>query len=247
LHLPSKIRSKQIVTALLFIVLLAVPFRGAVENVLIAFSRYSLVFPQHYLQRIKKLEAQNLLLQLKVKNIEHLVEENKELTKALELKSRMGSDIAVGEIVSFQPSAWRRVVVISGGKDVGISENDFAVDDQGYLVGRIIEVGRQYSRLMLVNDPDFRAAVFVGKEGEDGGAVLGMLRGSLDGVKVLYVENNEKVRAGDNIWLKSPGFIAPVYAGEVKIVKSDPSSLFLQIDVSLFADRPFLHRVFVLK
>jgi rod shape-determining protein MreC len=192
-------------------------------------------------EKIKKIEEKNLTLMLKVKELDNLKKENERLRKALLFRDKKKLNIMGVDIVSFDPSSWRRIVLINAGEDKDIKEGAFVIDEEGYLVGKIVEVKATYSRLMLINDPDFSLSVFVGEN------VRGLLKGGLGEIKVLYIEVGEKIKTDDKVWAKPPSLNIPLYIGKVKSITVDRNSLFLNVSVRLFSDRPLVHRMFVIK
>ncbi|MDD5194930.1 MAG: rod shape-determining protein MreC [Candidatus Omnitrophica bacterium] len=240
MHLPSKIKSKYLITAALFLFVLILPVKNFTENLFISFSRRLLLSPRNYLSKINQLQRKNLEYSLSLNKFQGLQKENASLRKALEFKKEKNVNLVGADIIAFDPSSWRRVVVLNAGSSSGISEGAYAINDDGYLIGRVTQVKRDFCRLILLNDPDFSSSVFVG------GKSFGLLRGGLDGVKVLYVENEENVRLGDTVWIKQAPFNFPLYIGKVKRLKTDPDSLFLELDVKLLSDGAMPHTIFIL-
>jgi rod shape-determining protein MreC len=188
-----------------------------------------------------ELEKRNLALTLKVRELQYLKPENERLRKALAFKEEKKTDLIGTEIVSLDPSTWRRIVVINAGKDKGINSGSYAIDEHGWLVGKIIEIGNTRSRLILIDDPNFSLPVFVGENS------FGLLKGSLGGVKILYIENAEQIKAKDKVWLKISSLASPIYIGEIKKVIHDKDSLFLDVEAKIFSQNPFVHKIFIIK
>ena len=94
---------------------------------------------------------------------------------------------------------------------------------------------------MLIDDTDFNLPVFVGKSS------CGLLKGSLGGIKILYIENSENIQNHDKVWIKDPSFTFTLYIGEVRQVHKDPDSLFCDVDVRLLSENPLLHKLFIVE
>ena len=241
MYLPSKLKSRYITIFAVFVFLLVFPFQNAVKYVFLFFSRQLLVSPQKISQKITGLEEKNLALNLELKKYTSLKQENSELRKALNFQKEKTVDLIGAEVISFDPSNWKRVVIINAGENHGIKKGLYAVDNKGYLIGKIAQVNDAHSRLILISDPDFTLPVFVGEK------CFGLLKGGLGGIKILYIENAGELKINDKVWCKAPNLTSPIYIGEVKRIKEDRNSLFWDVKVDLFSKSTVLHRVFVIK
>lgn len=240
-YLPSKIRPKHIQLAVLIIILLVVPFRSLLRIAFIQLARKARIESFDSASKNTKLKQELLTLSLKLKSFKNLRRENSRLSAALKLKTATKINIFPVDIISFDPSSWRRIITVTGGNINGIEKGMFVVDENGLLVGKIIESKENYSHLILINDPDFNLPVFVGD------TAFGLLQGNIDGIKVFYVEEGERVKAKDAVWVKIPALKFPMNIGEVKSVKKDANSLFYNIEVKPFSRHPLLHKLFVVK
>ena len=66
-------------------------------------------------------------------------------------KGRCPKTVAA-EVIGRQTSQSERVVTLDTGSDRGISVGDVVLADGGALVGRVVEVGPNFSRVLLVSD-----------------------------------------------------------------------------------------------
>ncbi|MDD5584976.1 MAG: rod shape-determining protein MreC [Candidatus Omnitrophica bacterium] len=241
MYLPSKIKSKYLIFSACALIVLILPLKIFLENFFLSFSRRLLLSPHQYVLKVQELEKRTLVYSLRIRQLEHLQTENERLRKILGFKKEKKINLIGADIIAFDPSSWRRVIFINVGKTSGVSEGSYAVNEEGYLVGRIAEVRDAYSRLILLNDPDFSVSAFVG-EGS-----YGLLRGGLEGIRVLYIDDSEAVRIGDKVWMKMPSSNFPLYIGEVKRLIQNAESLFLEVDVKLFSDGTIPNKIFILK
>ncbi|MBD3245925.1 MAG: hypothetical protein GF333_02840 [Candidatus Omnitrophica bacterium] len=241
MYRPSKLTSKTIGLIVLLAFFLLVPFKEAIQDIFVFFSKQIVVSPQGYRRKLREKEKENLLLSLKVRELAYLKEENQKLRQALEFKRHKDIQLVEAEIVYFDPSTWRRLVTINAGKDKKIKEGAFVIDAQGWIIGKIVHVKETHSNLMLVDDPDFTLPVFVGENS------FGLLQGSLEGAQVRYIEKEEAVEPRQKIWIQIPEFNAPLYIGEVSYAHKDPNSLFWDIRIHIYSANPFLHTIFVIQ
>ncbi|UCG35324.1 MAG: rod shape-determining protein MreC [Candidatus Omnitrophota bacterium] len=241
MYLPSKIRFKHASVLALFIFLLLLPFKDLIGNVFIFFSRQFLVIPRKISQKTETLKKKNLELILQLRAFKNLKEENERLRTALQFREERGADFIAAQVISFDPSSWRRIVAINVGTKQKIQPGLLAVDEEGYLVGKVIEAEAHYARVILIDDPDFSLPVFVGEDS------FGLLKGTLKGARILYIENEELIKPNDEIWLRTPYSYSVIYAGQVKQVKRGKHSLFWEVQAKLFAKRPFLHTIYIVR
>lgn len=221
--------------------LLLLPFRSFITNLLIAFSSQRLTLTQNSSKIIQDLEKKNLILSLALKKSQTIAEENEKLRKALAFKEDKKIDIIGVEIASFDPSIWRRLAIVNAGRDKGLKEGMFAVDSEGFLVGRLVDVKNNFSRLMLVEDPEFSLAVYIGK------GALGLLSGGFDSVKIQYIDITDNVNLNDIVWLKVPLISHPIYVGRVRKINENKNGLFLNVEVKPFSQNPLLKKIFIMK
>lgn len=206
-----------------------------------SFSSQRLLPAQNSSKIIEELNKKNLILSLAIRKNQNLSAENEELKKALAFKNDRKTDLIGAEIALFDPSTWRKLAIINAGKDSGLKEGMFAVDSDGFLVGKVVDVKNNFSRLMLVDDPEFNLAVYVGD------SALGLLSGGLDFVKIQYIGISDNIKLNDIVWFKIPFISYPIYVGRVRKISENKNGLFLDVDVKLFNQNPLSKKIFIIK
>lgn len=217
------------------------PLKNIFRNILIASSRALTLTPQKCRAEIETLNAEKVSLLLALEESAGLKAENTSLKKALGFKQKKGFRLTAAEIIACSPSSWSRSVVVNAGTASGIKKGLFAVDETGSLIGRVTEADRDFSRLVFINDPGFNLPVFIG----DG--VAGLLKGSLNGAKILYIENNQELKPGDRVWLKTAELPASIDIGKIKSVTKNKNSLFWNVDVKLDFNASRFGRIFIVQ
>jgi len=206
-----------------------------------SFSNQRLLLTQNSSKIIEELKKKNLILSLAIRKSQTVIEENEKLRKALAFKEDKKIEMTGVEIVSFNPSIWRRLAIINAGKDKGLREGMFAVDSDGFLVGKLIDVKNNFSRLMLIDDPEFSLAVYVGND------ALGLLSGGLDVIKIQYIDISDNLKLNDIVWFKIPFISYPIYVGRVRKINENKNGLFLDVNVQLFSQNPLIKKIFIIK
>src|SRR4051812_22542585 len=105
-------------------------------------------------------------------------QENEQLTALLQLRNSLKFQTAAAEVIARESSEARRSVTISKGTDDGIEKGDVVIAEGGALVGRVTDVGPNFSTVTLISD---RSSTVIGQtETSDArGDVIGQLGGAL--------------------------------------------------------------------
>ena len=241
MYLPSKIKLRILAIYVLVIFLLFLPFKRVIQNSFVFLFHQLTITPKESSLQIEKLRKENIFLQLQAEKFRTLEAENQQLKKILDFKKTREINLIGADVLSFSSSSWRRYLLINAGKNEGLKKGLLAVDEKGRLVGKITEVKKTFSTLTLINDPNFNLSVFVGESAN------GLLKGNLLGAKVLYIENKDKVKKGDRVWVKPAACSSPIKIGEVKNIKKSENALFCDIEVKLAHQGSFFDKIFVVR
>ena len=198
----------------------------------------------HENQRLKQeIETSRLL----AKQAQHVFEENQRLAAALEIRPQLRWRGVWAKVAYREPSQWNAVTIDKGAKD-GISERSAVIameEGRVGLAGVVVEVTETTSKVLLVRDEDFSAAVYL-----DGGKETGLLTG--DGprpVKLQYIPLQAQVKEGDDVYTSSTSSVFPagIWVGRVSKIKEDDSfqtALTLQVSPGVSASS--VQEVFVI-
>lgn len=119
-------------------------------------------------RRVDELEIANSQLQVVKK-------QNEELTALLQVRSALEQKTVAAEVMSRAINDQERVISLDKGSDAGIRVDDPVVAGGGALVGQVIEVGPNYSRVMLLSDTRFVVAGML-----ENSRATGDVKGQLD-------------------------------------------------------------------
>ena len=241
MYLPSKTKHIYIALAVLATVIFFAPFKVAIQNLLIGFSQGLIHSPAKSSRASEALKKENISLALKVKEQQHLINENQRLKKAFDFKEEKGINLKGAEVIAFLPSNWRRVIIVNIGKDNNIKKGQLAIDRDGNLLGKVLEVKKHSCRIILATDPDFNLSVFVGEEG------FGLLRGNIRGAKILYTEDGDSIQKGERVWVKAPESAVAIEIGKISKIKKSSNSLFWDVDVSLNTNDNVFGEIFLIE
>ncbi len=146
-----------------------------------------------------------------------ILEENRQLKAALQLRQRTRDAVAAGRVVGSSFESPRRFAIISVGSSDGVA-NGMPVRAAEGLIGRIIDTGTVASRVLLVSD---RANIVPARILRGGQPVISTGRGdgTID-VRPLEVGKNP-FRPGDIIVTSGTGGLYPPLVPVAKVLRLD--------------------------
>ncbi|MBN2483421.1 MAG: rod shape-determining protein MreC [Candidatus Omnitrophica bacterium] len=206
------------------------------------FMSQGLIRPQADMSLLNDLKIENMILSLKVEELDSLAQENEKLRKALELKEENNIVVIYGRIWGFSPTAWRKIAFCSAGKRQNTRKESLVITEDKLLIGKVSEVFENYSTILLINDPYFSLPVFIEKKG------MGLLQGTLSGhPKVLYIEAGQNVSPGDALFTSSQYVPFQIKVGSVSTVAEDPDDFFLRVEATPDAHISSTRDVFIIQ
>ena len=204
---------------------------------------------QENAQLKKKLDSMNAL---QVEN-ETLKQENKQLKQQLSLNKSLTSYTDISTyVISRSPSTWQNQIVISKGSNAGITKGSAVVSDKG-LIGRIMEVNKNNSKVELVTTQDDAADRFaVQLIDNNGQTVNGLITGYDTDTNLLVmgqITSKENVKKGTQVITSGLGGTTPkgLFVGTVEKVVNQQAGLPTKIYIKPAADMTNLNVVTVAK
>ena len=146
-------------------------------------------------------------------------------------------------VVGRDPSILSSTIVIDKGFRDGVTLNMPVISPNG-IVGLVLTVSRDSSRIMLINDKNSRIDVLVQENRE-----IGILEGSTDGsTRLSYIDSEVPVRVGDSIVTAGVGDSFPkgLPVGDVIKIEKPISDLFQVITVDPKTDLGNLEEVLLI-
>lgn len=177
-----------------------------------------------YEEKIESLEAEVTALKIENKSSEDYIRENKRLKELLDLKdgSMSAYNTVTARVVSYEPNSWYDTVMLSKGADDGISVDNIVVTNLG-IVGRVTDVGKNWSRVSTIINASNSLGVKLSRTG-DVGVVSGDANLAQDkNCRLEYLSNDKSLIKGDILVTSGLGGIYPpdFAVGKVIDIKSD--------------------------
>jgi len=180
----------------------------------------------------------------KITRLEELEAENKRLKKLLEFKSQFPKKTVPARIIGMDLAPLAKSIVIDRGKRDGIVAGMAVIAQEG-VVGKVVETNSSISRVMLLEDPDFRLGAIVQRTREQG-----LFVGTSCGVaKIIYLTPDSDVKVGDKIvsFPNNKMFPKGLLLGYLKDIKTENTSLYSSATVNLSVDYSRLEEVLCIK
>jgi len=109
-----------------------------------------------------------------------------------EVAKTLKYETVAAPVIARDPSNILATIVLGAGSDSGIKVGHVVVSEQG-LVGRVSEVGTNYSKVLLITDPSSTLSALV-----EGSRATGIVRGQYgDSLIMEWILQTEKVNVGD--------------------------------------------------
>jgi len=149
---------------------------------------------QHIYNEYKKFKEEAESLRARYIEEEELIKENKRLKSLLDLKQSMKYPSVAAKVIGRDPSQWSSIIIIDKGEKDGL-KTGMPVVSASSVLGRILETGKDTSKVMLLNDPAFSVAALIERSRESG-----LISGTLHGkCRMRYLAPEADIRVGDKV------------------------------------------------
>lgn len=173
----------------------------------------------------EKLKEEVFSLQTEVNRLKIVEDENKKLSELLKIDQKYSDYPKIGaRIIAKDTSNWYDVFLIDKGSNDGIEKN-MVVIASGGLVGKIVEAGYNYSKVVsIIDDTDSVGAKSLRTDD------LGFVRGDFENqgmCKMEYVDSDAEIMQGDEIVTSHLSEIYPpgITIGYVKDIQNDDNTI----------------------
>ena len=177
----------------------------------------------------------------------HFQEAQQALTRLevlLDLKRQVALPVIGARVIAYDPTLWSRSAIINQGKAQGVKEGLPVLAPQG-IVGRIVAVYPEYSKVMLIVDRKSGADAMIQRT-----RIRGMLKGKGGNrCSLEFVPKNADVQVGDLVLASGLVGLYPkgLVFGKVTAASKKNPGVFQEIEVSPNVDLSTLEEVLVVK
>lgn len=150
--------------------------------------------------------------------------ENERLRGLLSFKKASRYKLIPAQVIARDSTNWHRTIIINKGARQGIKKDMPVIGPEG-LVGKIIQVDNDLSRVMLMVDPNLKVSSLL-QDSRETGIVEGSGRPGL--CKMKYLLPQTHAQPGDIVISSGLGGIYPkgIIIGRIKKIEKDSSGLY---------------------
>jgi len=193
-------------------------------------------------QRNIKLENENQQLRAQLQQVQEITLQNKRLRDLLNFVDELDRAALPAQVIGEDASNWARTIVIDKGSQDGLSSGLPVVAAQG-VVGRIIKIAPNSSRVLLITDASSAIAALIQRT-----RTRGVVRGRGDDLSIEYALRTADIQVGDLLVTSGMGGVFPkgLPLGTIDAVKKDQFGLFQQVNATPTIDFSHLEEVMVI-
>ncbi len=205
--------------------------------------------PRSELQsQLESLQRENDSLRIQASRWQETLQENTRFREAFRLPKQLPWRLQLARVTGRDPANWWRNVRIDLGTRDGLTNHLPVITTQGYLVGRLSEVGYMHSQVALLGDPDCRVSVLV-ETTRDHGVITPSDGGPIDNtlVDLKFLSASSVLQPGQ--WVRTSGhsgmYPKGILVGQIADSRSIDFGLHLEARVKLAARLNELEEVMV--
>ncbi|MBU2629251.1 MAG: rod shape-determining protein MreC, partial [Proteobacteria bacterium] len=184
----------------------------------------------------KAIETQNRYQELDLENIR--------LKKFVNFSGQVPDTYVAAQIIARDPSPWFKTIMIDKGANDGLVKGSPVVVSEG-IVGQIIKVAANYSRVLLITDRNSAVDALV-----QNSRVRGIVKGNNeDNCSFVYALRKDQVKEGEMIISSGLDQVFPkgLKIGRILKVTKVHSQLFQDITIETSVDFDKIEEVLVFK
>jgi len=189
-------------------------------------------------EEVKKLQSQ-------LRALQGLEKENERLRELMDFEKQASYEAVTAHVIGMPTGNWWSSIVVDRGLEDGVERN-MPVVAGGGLVGQVVEVSKNASKVALLNDAQSGVSVQVERTGE-----VGVIKGQLKDrrLQLKYISRDSSVREGDVVLTSGLGEIFPkgLYVGKVAKVRQSAYSLYKVVEVATPVDFLKIEEILIIK
>jgi rod shape-determining protein MreC len=192
----------------------------------------------------EKLDRENNELQDQLMDMNRLQRENDELRNFIKVKNGQKNwDVLVAEVIGSNPDNWKETREIAAGYDDGVQKYMAVLDENGFLVGRVVDCTAHTSMVLLITDAQSSIGAKLEVNGE-----IGLIKGEGGGtIKLELINQDAVVNQEDMVVTAGLGGTCPagIPLGRIKEISEKRTDLSRGISITPLANMSRLDRVMV--
>ncbi|MEA1937409.1 MAG: rod shape-determining protein MreC [Patescibacteria group bacterium] len=196
------------------------------------------------------LKNENLKLTYEISKCKETKRENEILKRQLDFSEDLCLKGAcfqweMGRIIGRDPNNYGKYIIINLGTKNGVKENQAVVISGGVLIGKVVEVFSNSSKVMLITSSD-SLINSIAQTTRANGIVKGKYA---TGAKLEMINQNEELISDDLVITSGLESRIPkgLLIGKISNIKESANKVFKFADLNLFADFNQIEEIFIVK
>jgi len=206
----------------------------------------------NFLNELKEISQENIELkkeiqQLMVRNtkLKELEKENQFLRSSLGLANHWKHQLELADVIGRDFQGLEKYILINKGKGAGIKDNMPVVIFENILIGKVIEVFDNFSKVLLVTSSNSKVPALIQES-----RIKGLIKGIKENLLFMdLVSKDAKVEENQSVITSGISEIFPkgLLIGKVVLVESLENEIFQRIEVKPMAEIEKLEQIFIIK
>lgn len=191
------------------------------------------------------LRIQNMKLETEISSLKEIKRRDEALLQAKESLKDLVEIKQVGIVIWKDIQENQDWILINKGKDHGLEKDMAVVSKEGSLVGKIFEVSKDFSKVMLLTNKESVIATLL-ENGRNEGLIKKEKQG---GLFMDFIPRSEKLEIGERIITSGMDNVYPkgILIGKIESIDFSQNQLFQRIVVFPVVDFNKLEEVFIVK
>jgi len=223
------------------------PINLTVQNTLNHLTKYYQVFneTENIYESNRQLKQENQELSHENAVLKEKLATYERIAKMVQFKEYYNYEMIPAQVIGREPGNWFHSVIIDMGSKDGI-EIDMGVATHKGLVGKVIQVGRNTSEVLLIIDQGCSVGAMVQRPRE-----VGVIKGGTESnyCYLDYVAHDADVQLNDIVVTSGMGSTIPkgIIIGRIVVIRKEKHDLFQRILIKPEVDFNKLEEVFIVK
>ena len=176
-----------------------------------------------------KLKTEILVYKAQLQRMAELSAENLQLKSLLNGAELVKNNVIVAELVGISSDPFHHIITINRGASDNISEGLAVIDGEG-LMGQVVEVFENHSRVLLITDSSHALPIYNLRNN-----VRGIIEGSGDfqRLRLRHISPTQDIQVGDTLLSSGLGqrFPSGYPVGTVSTIDRDPGQAFIEVNI----------------
>jgi len=209
---------------------------------------YGLLNVKEILAEKDQMEKEIASLEMEIKDLKRYKFWNERLRELLDFKVLVPSFTTKGAtVIAYSPSNWENLIVINRGIKDNISINMPVISYNGMLVGKVVYVGENSSKVLLLNSPEYVVGAIVQRQDS---RAIGLVKGQINDEVYNIMDNlswDASIKKGDIIVSSglSSNYPRGIPIGLVDSVELDNYGLSQKAKIKLFMSEKTIEEVLI--